>query len=288
MGDSRLKINGIRTILHKTIQIKIPIFIGLLIILITLIAIVLLQFSTNANKNRQIVAPSLTVETSTNTPTPQSTSTPVSQEITNILSTQQIQIDELQRNLSYESKERDLFMQDINNKFNIYIGVFTIIVGIFTFIGYESIKDFKKTWKNWTESELRKEVNKIDIDNLDIFLPEENCNENIERLLKTKRFKNIKKYYSFEEISQGILIVCIPEKDPQDEFTALENYIIKKKPQSKYLGIIVYSPKIQVPKDLLLSFDNIVAANFPATAVSNIFSVARGIEIPLPEEKEGK
>lgn len=219
----------------------------------------------------------------------------------NVIATQQVKIENLEREQNFEAREREIGLRDINSQWKNWLTFVGIAGSILAIFGFKSIRDIwnaiEKAKQDWTENirtleaewekrsqvALDQAVYKLDLAKVPIFLP---INENvgsIHRLLQQRKFERIEYYKNFDELERGILVVSLKDKnqDQQKEILdAFKEFVEVRQPSPANTGFIIYSPDgIKVPSDVTGCHDNLVTANYPATVVSSIFTVGRGIEI---------
>jgi len=238
---------------------------------------------------------------STDTPTPN----PTVMALENRVATQEAKIDSLEREQIFEARERDIGFRDINSKWQSWLTFFGIAGGILALVGIKSARDLwnaiqkaeqdwknnveklEKEWEKRSEVALDSAVYKLDMANIPIFLPADENVGSVHRLLQQRKFDNIRYYKEYNEFESGVLVVSLKGKDEEAQKETLgkfKEYIETQKPSAIATGFIVYSPDgIKVPANVQNCHDNLVAANFPSTVVSSIFTVGRGIEIAPPK-----
>jgi hypothetical protein len=239
------------------------------------------------------------------TATPQPTVNPTIAALENVIATQRVKIDTLERELGFEAKEREIGLRDINSQWKIAVAIVGIAGVILAVFGFRSLRDvwnaIEKARNDWkenvrnleTEWEQRSKaaldiaVYKLDLGKLPIYLPLDEDVSRIHRLLKLRKFEKVIYYKKFEEFTHGILIVSLKGKDERQQgetFTAFKKFMEARNPSAEESGFILYCPdRITAPPDVMSCHDNLVTANYPATVVSSIFTVGRGIEITAPQ-----
>lgn len=222
--------------------------------------------------------------TSTTTPVSPSTPTdPQIQALQSTIATQQVQIDQLQRDHLQEVKDRQFDVRDLLWKWGIAVAVVTAVMSILTWVGRNSLQNLQKDWEYRSEKILNRAIYKLDLSNLRIYLPVDENSKDIRRLLLQRKFENIQLYGDFNEFKNGILIVSLKGKDETQQTEILDNFksfIDTQKPSPANAGFIVYCPDgIKVPPKIMGCHENLVTANYLSTVISSIFTVGRGIEI---------
>ena len=225
-----------------------------------------------------------------------------------VIATQQVRIETLEREQGFETQKREIGFRDINSQWKSWLAFIGIAGGILAIFGIkgirdlwnaiekvkqdwaENIKNLESEWEKRSQIALDQAVYKLDLANIPILLP---VNENvgsIHRLLQQRKFEKVGYYKNFDEIKNGILVVSLKDKNEEEQKKTLaqfKDFIELWQPSATNTGFIIYSPDgIRVPPDVLGCHDNLVAANFPSTVVSSIFTVGRGIEISDPKSKE--
>jgi len=199
-----------------------------------------------------------------------------------VIATQQADIDKLVD----EERDRKYYDRDIQWKWGILAAVGAAVTWILTWVGKNSLQSLQLGWEQRSQKILDKAIYKLDLGNLPIYLPAGEKLENIHNFLQRRKFEALKFYNHFDEFERGILIVSLKGKDENQQAEILgkfKDFIETKNPGMSDSGFIIYAPgRIRVPDDIMECHDNLVTANYPATVVSSIFSVGRGIEIVLP------
>lgn len=233
----------------------------------------------------------------TETPTPN----PTIVVLENNIATQQVKIDSLEREQAFEAREREIGLRDINSQWKSWLAIVGTAGAILAIFGIKSIRDLWNTiakanqdwaenikkleseWEKQSQIALDQAVYKLDLAKLPILLP---VNENvgaIHRLLQLRKFEKVVYYKNFSELDKGVLIVSLKDKNEEQRKEILgifKDFIESREPSPSDTGFIIYSPDgIKVPPEVTGCHDNLVTANYPATVVSSIFTVGRGIEL---------
>jgi hypothetical protein len=232
------------------------------------------------------VLQSASAQTSQPTATPSSIPTDPVPGLQNTVATQQAQINHLNDQLTDEQRDRTYYDRDLQWRWGISAALGTAFLVMLTWVGLRSIQDLQKNWERRSQTVLDKAVYRLDLGNLPIHLPEGENLENIHRLLQLRKFEKISFYRSFDEFDRGVWIISLKDKDDKqrafllDKFT---DFLNAQNPSPANTGFILYAPSgIKVPPEIMDCHDNLVTANYPATVVSMIFVVGRGIEIVPP------
>lgn len=224
------------------------------------------------------------------TATPIAVSTPVDPAVSALQSTvatQQVQIDQLQRDLAQETRNREFDVRDLVWKWGIAAAIATAVIGILTWIGKYSLSDLQNKWQRESQRTLDQAIFKMDPSNLPIYLPSGEKLEELHNVLQKRRFGKVSFYDKLSEFTvidcQGVIIISLKDKNDSEQKTILGNlkdFIQQQKPVSSKTGFIIFAPgDITVPKDVTGSYDNLVTANYPATVVNMVFAVGRGLDI---------
>jgi hypothetical protein len=213
------------------------------------------------------------------------TANPTIAVLENTIATQQIQINQLNTRLTDEERERKYYDRDIFWKWGISAALATAVISILTWVGRKSLQDLQNDWQRDSQKILDKAIYKLDLSNLPIYLPSGENLENIHRLLQLRKFEKVGFYKTLGEFEHGVLIVSLKGKDDKQQAEILDkfkDFIDSQNPSAANTGFIIYAPAgIRVPPEIMECHDNLVTANYPATVVSSIFTVGRGIEIPV-------
>jgi hypothetical protein len=206
----------------------------------------------------------------------------------NKLATQQVQIDDLTRNLTNETHDREYYDRDLQWRWGILAAIATAVISILTWLGVSNFKEIQTKWEIRSNKILDKAIYKIDLGKLPIFLPVGEKIENIYTLLQHRKFEKMIFYESLDECGSGIIVLSLRDKNIQEQTEILqkmETFIDTKHPSSSDTGIIIFAPgDIKVAPKYMNCFENLVTAKYPATVVSDIFVVGRGMDITPPEQ----
>jgi len=232
----------------------------------------------------------------TDTPTPN----PTIVALENIIATQQILLEAQSRTISNTADDLSRAEKDWQWKWGIAGLVLGALGSILASIGVSSVTDFKKKiselekeWDKRSALALNYAVYKLDMSNIPILLPADENVGSIRRLLQQRKFEKIKYYKNYNELEGGVLVVSLKGKNEEEQKKTLDkfkDFIETQLPSAITTGFIIYSPdRITVPTEIMNCHDNLVTANYPATVISSIFTVGRGIDIPNPKDeiKEG-
>ncbi len=216
------------------------------------------------------------------TPTPNTLPT-----LQSIIATQQIQIEELQRDLTFETKNREFNVRDLYWTWGIAVAVASAVVGILSWIGKKNLNDLQADWDRKSQQMLDKAVYKLDPGNLPIYLPAGQGFEGLHNTLQKRKFGKIGFYNNLDEFnksnSQGVIVISLASKNESEQTAILNEFktlIEQQLPDGSKTGFIIYAPgDIRVPSYITGCYDNLVTANFPATVISMVFAVGRGLDI---------
>jgi len=209
------------------------------------------------------------------------------------ISTQQIQIEQHQRDLAFETRDREYDMRDIRWKWGIASTVVAAIFSILSWFGMKSSKDLQDVWKRKAQQMMDDATFKLDPSNLPIYLPSGEGLEGLHDTLQKRRFGKVSFYGNLiDEFNkgncQGVIVISLKDKKEKEQEKILsdfQSFIEQQLPDSSKTGFIIFAPgDIRVPPKVTGSYDNLVTANFPATVVSMVFAVGRGLDI-VPNNK---
>ena len=219
------------------------------------------------------------------TPVPNATD-PAIPTLQAVVATQQVQINQLQRDLQYETQNRQFDTRDIKWTWGIAVLIATLVIGFLSWLGIQNFKDLQEQWNRKSQKLLDQALYKFDPSNLPIQLP--NSAVKIHRLLSLRQLGKIEFYDDYENLKdnklQGIIVISMLDKDQlADDEARYQKFIQSRKLDSSTTGIILYAGTNKVSEDTQTAFDNMVTANYPATVVSNILVVGRGLKIDEPQ-----
>lgn len=139
----------------------------------------------------------------------------------------------------------------------------------------KQLKDLEQNSKERSELRLNRILEKYDLTNLPIQIPQ--GVGNLRRRLELSALRH-DEYPSLEAIKEldGVIVVRFNEPDDQKKF---RTFIDTHGPNPQKTAFVLFADPNSVEKDTLKCFENLVVANFPATVVSNILAIGRGLEI---------
>jgi hypothetical protein len=225
------------------------------------------------------------------------------------LTVQQTDLVNLKDRLNIETGYRELLAKDMEWKWWLGGALVGSIVTILSWLGINSVvsgkkaiekaeKNFEKyvkdteerwekhiadlefKWETQSERNLNKLLEKFDLTNLPIYIPTETGD--VRRRLELSGLE-YKEYQNFREVINlaGIIVVKFDESMDQKAFRDL---IAINRPNSQKTAIVIYSRLVE--DETRDCFENLVIGNFPATVVSNILAVGRGLEIDDIEKED--
>ena len=224
-----------------------------------------------------------------------------------VVATQQVEIDQSQRDLKFETDTRELAVKNIEWEWGIAGLIAGVVLTILGTLGIHSVTDFKgkldklekKLGQDINNTEMRVEkqlksleleienrsqlnlnriLEKYDLANLPIQIPQ--GNGILRRRLELSALQH-NEYASLEEIQDlsGVIVVKFVEPDDQKIF---RSFVESHGPNPQKTAFVLFADPGSVEKDTIKCFENLVVANFPATVVSNILAIGRGL---LSEER---
>jgi len=221
--------------------------------------------------------------------TAQPTETPnVVPTLQSVIATQQIQIEQLQRELAFETRNREYDVRDTRWIWGIAVAIVTAAISFLSWIGKKSLKDLQDTWDQKSQQLLDEAIFRLDPSNLPIYLPSGEGLEGLHDTLQKRRFGKVRFYSSLinelnKDNCQGVIVISLKDKDESDQskiLSDLTKFIETQLPDGSKTGFIIFAPgDIRVPPKITGGYDNLVTANFPATVVSMVFAVGRGLDI---------
>ena len=217
-----------------------------------------------------------------------------------VIATQQVQIDELKRNQSYEIRDREYEIRDLKWKWGIAAALGGAAILIASWFGISGLKDLRtkleetkanwksnverleKEWERNSQRLLDKAIYRLDPGNLPIKLPAGATP--LHQLLTRREIGKIEFYNSLDDLTHedlgGVIVVSMTEKEQlatmEDKF---RQFVQRTKPDPALTGIVLYTGPNRVSDETTMLFDNLVTANYPGTVVSNIFVVGRALKI---------
>jgi len=229
---------------------------------------------------------------------------PVLSAIQTTLTAQQTQLDDLNHQVAWEKGERELLAKGMEWKWGLAGAVVGSIVTILSWLGINSItsaknsmqkteKDFAKQvkeieekweshiakqegkWEVKSEKNLNKLLEKFDLTNLPIYIPKEQGN--LRRRLELSDLRH-DEYTSLDKLpsTSGVIVVRIDSIQDQEIF---RDFVKKNSPDPQKTAFVLFANPNAVEAETFGCYDNLVAANFPPTVVSNILAIGRGLQI---------
>lgn len=243
------------------------------VVLFAFFAIIIFSVTANTAKAQTAVAtPTLTL-------TPTETPNPTVVSLQNIVATQQIEIQTLQRDLDYD-------VRDIRWWFSVAV-VVAAIIGI---RGYAVFNDLDNIIRKKIRVSINKHYYQLDITNLKIHVPHI-LYRHVVDLLENQGLQNHPQYSQLDkQCFYGITIVSInDERDEKDFVNFIKRNYENLKPSNA--GFILYSPIYNrtdggrpyfLKQETIDSYSNIAVANTPWTLVMTITTIGRSVTAPLP------
>ncbi len=233
-------------------------------------------------------------QTPTPTPTPNVMST-----LQAVVATQQVLTNDLTHKVDNAVQDQQTDARDFRSQFGIIYAGATLLTGLLGFLGWKTLKDIRDDFKSKMATEredlskemhqsFEKELYQLDLANLDIFIIWNEDMPPVARRLELSGFdKNIKQIkHLTQEIEHGIIIArAFGDEEAQQVLLDIQN--LKLNP--KKLALILYTSSHKISentqKQISDYFENWTFANFPATVVSSVLVVGRGLKPDFPPEK---
>jgi len=189
-------------------------------------------------------------------------------------------VDKMENDLAFTMRDVSWRM---DQKLLIFSGVASLISAIAAFLGYKTFKDLDETIKSRINSTLQKELYQLDPTNIPIHIQSGQGMENIHRRLQLSGLKNLSFYERLDKhCVDGITILAAPDESAQKKF---RDFIETYEPDPQAAAYILYAPPGSVSAETLNCYENLVTANFPATVVSMVLVVGRGIRPQVQDTK---
>lgn len=243
------------------------------------------------------------VSAKTDPPTATPTPNPTITRLENIIATQQIQIQDQGRTINNIADDLSRAEKDWQWKWGIAGAIVGALGTILASLGISNLTDFKKTlkdfdkkfteqldqlgtkwekhtavleesWEKRSAENLNHLLERFDLRNLPIFIPKGSGN-----LLRRLELSGLRhdEYESLASLpsTNGVIVVKFGNSEDQRSFREfVENTGLN--PQKT--AFVLFAEPSSVEKDTIRCFENLVIANFPATVVSNILAIGRGLE----------
>lgn len=241
------------------IYIRRPIF-GLAIFFSTLLTVTLHTHPTWAQSTT--IAPA-TTPVSTSTPDPAVIA------LQNTIATQTVQIEKLQRDLDYQTR-------DIHWWF-LVAGALTAIIGLTSYQAYRgTVEKIRDRITTMVDAMVEKELNKFDITRVKIHLRLGRELDAVHERLGLSGLKNIAWYENLGRANQrGITVVPISSYQDEQEFQEFVKTTVNLDPT--HAAFILYAHQYTVTGETIHLYKNLTLANTPTTVASAVLVVGRGL-----------
>jgi hypothetical protein len=197
----------------------------------------------------------------------------------NTISTQQVEIDQLDRELQAIREDHDYEIRDIRWSIDIKLAVATIIFTVAGFFGIRTYQGIDEKIRKKISSTLDKELYQLDPTMLTIHIREGLDRER--RRLEMSGLKNVKYYLDFDKsCRRGVTIVPISQESDEEEFiTFLNSYEL----DPRRAAFILYATgDYRVSEETTMAYENLALANTPTTLVMAVLAVGRGLNPEYP------
>lgn len=258
--------------------------------------------------------PSVNAQSKAPVSLPTSTPNPIPT-LQTMIATQQVQIDEQERQITYAHKDISRVAEDWQWKWGV-VGMIVGAIGtILASAGFNSVTDMKKRltslekdfakqlkqtddkWekqlteleRNWEERSTHRMnylLEKFDLRKLPIYIP--NGEGRLKRRLELSGL-TAEEYTELGllTVQEGVIVVKFSrpddkDSDPRDQFE-FRNFVEVAGLDPNKVAFVLFAEPSSVKPATINCFENLVIGNFPATVVSNILAVGRGLQI---EERE--
>jgi hypothetical protein len=225
------------------------------------------------------------------------------------LTVQQTDLKNLEDQLAIETAYRELLAKEMEWNWGLGGAVIGSIITILSWMGINSItsakksmekaeKDFAKQvkeieekweshiarqedkWESQSKKNLNKLLEKYDLANLPIYIPKETGD--IRRRLELSGLGH-KEYQAFQDVVNLTGVIVVKFNDTMNQ-KAFRDLMVLNRPNPQKTAIVIYSKLVE--DETRDCFENLVIGNFPATVVSNILAVGRGLEIEEIEKED--
>lgn len=244
------------------------------------ILLILLFYFSVSTTTAQTPIPSQ-VPTTTAIPLQNPTVDPTVTALQTLVSSQQLEIQTLRRDLDYEVRDLRWWLQ--------IAGVIAALVGYTSYQAYKSIDD-------QVRKKIRIMTNKyfyqLDVTNLDVNISQGEHQDKLIELLKSQGLYNISRFKNLNSSCfQGITIFSIENKDDEDKFTQFiqRNFIAVKRINFRKAGFILYAPTgYRIKSDVIDLYPSTALANTPWNLVSTLMVLGRHVTAPPKIEEDEK
>ena len=263
---------------------------------------------------------SVSAQTQSPPPSPVTTATPeVISTLQSAVATQQVQIDEQKRDISHNADDLTRAVNDWQWKWGI-VGLIAGALGTIAIsIGWDSITNFQKKlqtlekdfdkqlnrteqdfaaqlnqaeqawatnlqareveWGTKSQLALNKVIDKFDPSKLPVYVPKELAALRLG--LEHRGFKPVE-YQNIEKIPlNGVIVIRI---DSDEDETKFKLFLDKAKPNPKRTAFLLYAVTKKVSSQVTEAYENLIASNFPASAITNIIAIGRDLDIDEPQK----
>jgi len=207
------------------------------------------------------------------------------------VATQKMQIDDLTHKVNNAIQDQQTDARDFGGQFNLIYAWVGLGSGILVLFGWKSLQDIRKDFREKIAQErdallhemrqtFEKELYQLDLSNLVIYIHWRPGMDKIRRRLELSGFYEIKQIGELEQAGEsGVVIVSATREEEIQEFL---DFIQSKVLDPRKVAFILYTSTYHIQEELQKkvtdSFENLTIANLPATVVSSILVVGRGLK----------
>jgi hypothetical protein len=189
-----------------------------------------------------------------------------------------------------ESLQRDLVFQ-LNQKLYYFGGTALLISALAAFFGWRTFKDLDGLIQEKIRTTLENELYQLDPANLTIRLPK--FHEDSKGIAERLKLSGLKKISLYPELNKaclyGLTLVPIETEEAEKEFLS---FLQNKMPNPNNAAFVLYSTRdpreFRISPETTNKFPRAAISNMPATVITAILAVARGLhrETKLEDDKE--
>lgn len=198
-----------------------------------------------------------------------------------MVATQQVQIDSMQREIQYLNKDNQLLAEDYRIQLDMKLWVLGLaalgITGLAGLLGWKSYSDIDKGVRERLQTSFDKEILGFDPKSLVVRIRQDRHLERVQHMLELYGLKS--ELYSKLGRTSTSGVTIVPIESPEDEnelATFVENYDDDIGPSKT--AFVIYALKgFRVTKPVLLEHECITLANLPVTVANAVLIVGRGL-----------
>ena len=179
-----------------------------------------------------------------------------------------------------DSLQRDLVFR-LDQKLFYFGGLALLISAAVAFFGWKSYKDLDEVIREKVRVTLENELYQLDPSNLTVRLPKGHPDSDlIRKRLELCGLHNITEYLELNKnCTRGLTVVPVNNLEEEDRF---RGFLKRERPDPELAAFVLYTTadprefRVSVP-ETLNQYERVAAANMPATVITAVLAVSRGL-----------